>query len=142
MTTTPPPITSVCDGYMRSIYEKNAAAFLALYHPNARVFDTWSVWSYEGTNQRKEVIEKWFSSLGTERVQVGFDRVECCSGADMAVLTARVTYAALSAEGKELRRMENRLTWALKPEGGTLKIYHEHTSVPIGFSDLKGIFGS
>ena len=43
---------------------------------------------------------------------------------------------------KELRRMENRLTWVLKAEAKALKICHEHTSVPIGFPDLKGIFSA
>jgi ketosteroid isomerase-like protein len=58
---------------------------------------------------------------------------------DLATLSARVCYAALAASGDELRAMQNRLTWVLKPDGGSWKIIHEHTSVPIGFSDLKGL---
>ena len=42
-------------------------------------------------------------------------------------------------QGDELRAMQNRLTWVLKFEVGEWKIIHEHTSVPIGFADLKGL---
>ena len=133
-----PRLTRVCENYQRAVHEKDVAAFLALYHPAARVFDTWGVWSYEGEPDRRKVIEQWFSSLGDERVSVTFDRLQATVTGDQASLTARVIYAAISAAGVELRSMQNRLTWVLKPEGGTWKIIHEHTSVPIG-PDLKGI---
>ena len=134
-----PRITRICDGYIRAVHEKDAAAFLNLYHPEARVFDTWGVWSYEGVPARRPVIENWFSSLGDERVAVTIDRLQVTATRDLATLTARAVYTALSAAGVELRSMQNRLTWVLKLEGGDWKIIHEHTSVPIGFSDLKGM---
>ncbi|SDR75000.1 nuclear transport factor 2 family protein [Opitutus sp. GAS368] len=133
-----PRLTRVCENYQRTVHEKNVAAFLGLYHPSARVFDTWGVWSYEGEQARRQVIEQWFSSLGEERVAVTFDRLQTTVTGDLASLTARVIYAAISAAGTELRSMQNRLTWVLKLEGGSWKIIHEHTSVPIG-PDLKGI---
>jgi uncharacterized protein (TIGR02246 family) len=133
-----PRLTRVCENYQRAVHEKDVAAFLALYHPAARVFDTWGVWSYEGEQDRRKVIEQWFSSLGEERVAVTFDRLQAIVMGDLACLTARVIYAAISPAGVELRSMQNRLTWVLKPEGGAWKIIHEHTSVPIG-PDLKGM---
>ena len=133
-----PRILRVCDGYRRAVHEKDVAAFLNLYHPEARVFDTWGVWSYEGEPARRKVIEQWFSSLGEERVAVTFDRLQATVTRELATLTARAVYTALSAAGAELRSMQNRLTWVLKPEGGDWKIIHEHTSVPIG-PDLKGM---
>ncbi|MDB6113984.1 MAG: hypothetical protein JWQ62_929 [Lacunisphaera sp.] len=152
-----PRLARVCEGYRRAVLEKDVAAFLALYHPEARVFDTWGVWSYEGDQPQREagrlipadqqsrtgptrrkVIEEWFSSLGAERVAVTFDRLQATVTGDLACLTARVIYAAISADGVELRRMQNRLTWVLQPAGDAWQIIHEHTSVPIG-SDLKGI---
>ncbi len=132
-------VNGVCDAYQRAVYEKDTEAFLALYCQDARVFDTWGVWSYEGVSQRKKVIEEWFSSLGQERVKVTIDRVQMVVAAQLTALSARVRYAAVSASGVELRTMQNRLTWILRPEGELWKIAHEHTSVPIGFSDLKGI---
>ena len=133
-----PRLSFVCDGYTRAVLDKNVAAFLGLYHPAARVFDTWGVWSYEGEPARRKVIEDWLGSLGEERVAVTFDRVQATVTNDLASLTARVVYAAISPAGAELRSMQNRLTWVLRPESGTWKIIHEHTSVPIG-NDLKGL---
>lgn len=130
-------IIRVCDSYKRAVYEKDVEAFVGLYHQEARVFDTWEVWSYEGVGERRKVIEEWFSSLGDERVGVTFDRIHAMVVHGLATVSARVVYAGLSAEGKELRSMQNRLTWVLKPEGDAWKIIHEHTSVPIG-NDLKG----
>jgi len=138
MSATDSRLLRVCDAYTRAVREKNAAEFLGLYHPTARVFDTWGVWSYEGEQARRKVIEQWFSSLGEERVAVTFDRVQATVSSDLASLTARVVYAAISPTGAELRSMQNRLTWVLKAEGDSWKIIHEHTSVPIG-PDLKGL---
>ena len=133
-----PRLTRLCESYKHAVHEKDVAAFLGLYHPSARVFDTWGVWSYEGEAARRKVIEQWFSSLGEESVAVTFDRLQATVTSDLAMLTARVIYAAISASGAELRSMQNRLTWVLKLEGGVWKILHEHTSVPIG-PDLKGL---
>ncbi len=133
-----PRLLRVCEGYTRAVLEKNVEGFLSLYDPAARVFDTWVVWSFEGEPDRRKTIEKWFSSLGDERVAVTFDRLHATVTGDLATLTARVVYAAISPSGDELRSMQNRLTWVLKPDGNTWKIIHEHTSVPIG-TDLKGL---
>lgn len=132
-----PSLLRLCDGYTRAVREKDVAAFLGLYDPAARVFDTWGAWSYEGEPARRRVIEQWFSSLGEERVAVTFDRLQATVTGELATLTARVIYAAISPTGAELRSMQNRLTWVLKQEGGAWKIIHEHTSVPLG-PDLKG----
>jgi ketosteroid isomerase-like protein len=134
-----PRIVRICEGYKNAIHEKDAEEFLGLYHQEARVFDTWGVWSYEGVGERRRVIEGWFSSLGDERVKVTIDRIRAVISQEMAAVSARAIYAGYSAAGDELRAMQNRLTWVLMPEGGAWKIFHEHTSVPIGFKDLKGM---
>ena len=133
-----PRLLRICDGYASAVRAKDAEAFHGLYHPGARVFDTWGVWSYEGEAARRKVIEEWFGSLGVERVAVTFDRVQTAVTSDLAVLTARVVYAAVSPAGAELRSMQNRLSWVLKPDGDGWKIIHEHTSAPLGH-DLKGL---
>ncbi len=132
-----PRLTRVCENYVRAVREKDVGAFLSLYHPTARIFDAWEVWSYEGEQARRPVVEQWFSSLGEERVAVTFDRLQATVTGELATLTARVVYAAISASGAELRSMQNRLTWVLKLDAGAWQIIHEHTSVPIG-PDLKG----
>lgn len=127
-----------CQDYARAVWEKDVNGFLALYHPGARVFDTWGTWSHEGEQARRKVVEQWFGSLGNERVAVTFDRVQTTVTGSQGLLSARVVFAATSPAGVELRSMQNRLTWVLAPEGGTWKIIHEHTSVPLG-PDLKGL---
>ena len=57
----------------------------------------------------------------------------------IAITSAIVTYASLSAEGEELRSMQNRITWGLRTTGHVLRIVHEHTSAPVGFEDMKAI---
>jgi uncharacterized protein (TIGR02246 family) len=130
--------TRVCESYKKAVYEKDAGAFLHLYDQDARVFDTWAVWSYEGVTERRKIVEQWFASLGEERVAVTIDRIQVAGNTELAMLSARAIYAAISSRGEELRSMQNRLTWVLKFEAGAWKIIHEHTSVSIG-PDLKGL---
>ncbi|WP_186511001.1 nuclear transport factor 2 family protein [Caenimonas sedimenti] len=61
------------------------------------------------------------------------------SEADFACMSAFVTYTGISAQGQELRAMQNRISWALRNRGHVLRIVHEHTSAPIGFEDHKAI---
>ena len=133
-------IAQALEAYRAAVYERDVDAFLRLYDPAARVFDAWDVWTYEGAAARRSAIEQWFASLGAERVKVIFDDVQVTVGQDLAVVSAIGTYAAVSADGKELRSMQNRFTWALKLEGNGWKIVHEHTSTPISSSDTKAIF--
>ena len=132
-------IIQVFMAYKAAVFEKDVDAFMRLYDPEVRVFDTWGVWSYEGTAAWRKMIEEWFTSLGAERVKVKMDDVQTAAGQELAVVSAIITYAGVSAEGEELRAMQNRLTWALKPEGSAWKIVHEHTSAPVGFNDSKAI---
>jgi uncharacterized protein (TIGR02246 family) len=131
--------TAVLEAYKKAVYDRDPEAFLRLYDRDARVYDTWGVWSYDGTASRRNAIEGWFSSLGEERVQVSFDKVQVTMHHDLALLVATGRYAAISTDGVELRAMQNRFTWALNRKDGQWFIVHEHTSVPIGFSDMKGI---
>jgi len=126
--------------YTSAVLAKNAETFMHLYDPDVRVFDTWGRWSYEGAAAWRIAVEGWFSSLGTETVRVAFDDVQITGDRGFAALSAVVTYTGLSAQGVELRSMQNRLSWVFRTSGHVLRICHEHTSVPVGFEDTKGIF--
>jgi hypothetical protein len=104
-----------------------------------RVFDAWGVWSYEGAEAWQRAVEGWFTSLGTERVQVSFADVTISESRESAVVSTIVTYAAVDAAGAPLSEMQNRLTWALKVSGHVLRIVHEHTSVPMDFERQTAI---
>ena len=45
---TPAAIRQLLLRYAESVHAKDVGAFMRLYDPNVRVFDTWGVWSYEG----------------------------------------------------------------------------------------------
>jgi len=133
------PITLVIETYKSAIYKKEVEALMHLYDPGVRVFDTWGVWSYEGAAAWQRAVEGWFTSLGNERVKVSFDDVRTSAGRDFAIVSAIVTYAAVSAQGEPLRALQNRLSWGLKTSGHVPRIIHEHTSAPVGFEDMKAI---
>jgi ketosteroid isomerase-like protein len=132
-------IARVLESYKSAVLAKDVELFMRLYDPSVRVFDAWGVWSYEGSAAWQTAVEGWFTSLGTERVKVTFDDVRTSPGREAAMVSAIVTYAGLSAQGEQLRSMQNRLTWVLRTSGHVLRIVHEHTSAPIGYTDSKAI---
>ena len=125
--------------YKSAVLAKNAETFMHLYDPDVRVFDCWGMWSYEGAAAWRVAVEGWFSSLGSESVRVTFEDVQILTGQGFASMSAVVTYAGVSAQGQELRAMQNRITWVLKTSGHVLRVVHEHTSAPVGFEDAKAI---
>jgi ketosteroid isomerase-like protein len=132
-------IAQVVETYKSAVYAKDVVTFMLLYDPGVRVFDTWGVWSYEGAAAWQRAIEGWFASLGTERVKVSFDEVQSFAGREFAIVSAIVTYGAVSARGEPLRAMQNRLSWGLRTSGHVPRIVHEHTSAPLAFDDAKAM---
>jgi uncharacterized protein (TIGR02246 family) len=132
---------ALLEAYRDAVHAKNVDAFVAIFADDVRVFDMWGTWSHDGIDAWREMAVGWFGSLGDELVRVEFDDVQTTVGDDTAVLSAFVTFSGLSAEGKELRSMNNRLTWGLRKTNGTWKVVHEHTSAPVepatGKVDLK-----
>ena len=132
-------VEKVLGDYAAAVNAKDVAALARLYDPKVRVFDAWGIWSYDGREAWQLAMESWLTSLGTERVKVTFDDVLTSGNAECVIASAIVTYASLSAEGAQLRAMQNRMTWGLRTSGHVLRIIHEHTSAPMGFEDMKAI---
>jgi ketosteroid isomerase-like protein len=132
-------IAQILESYKSAVLARDAEAFMRLYDTDVRVFDTWGVWSYDGAEPWRRAVEAWFTSLGAERVKVTFEEVRSTLGRDVAIVSAIVTYAGISAQGEPLRAMQNRITWGLKTIGHVPRIVHEHTSAPVGFDDMKAI---
>jgi uncharacterized protein (TIGR02246 family) len=120
--------------YAAAVRAKDVDAFLDLYAGDTRNFDLWSVWSYDGKDELRAMVEEWFGSLSDDEVVVvEFDDVRTVAGSDVAALSAFTKFAAESPDGTELRSMNNRLSWILRKEpDGAWKIAHEHTSAPAG----------
>jgi ketosteroid isomerase-like protein len=127
------------DTYKSAVLAKNAETFMHLYDPEVRVFDCWGEWSYEGAAAWRIAVEGWFASLMSESVRVAFEDVRIIGEKGFASMSAIVTYAAVSAQGQELRVMQNRISWVFRSSGHVLRIVHEHTSAPVGFEDAKAI---
>jgi len=132
-------IESLFDTYKNAIFEKDLEAFCSIFDEKVRIFDMWQQWTYEGLSAWREMAKGWFSSLGTNRDVVTFDGIQIQTDGELAVATAFVRFTAVSAEGKELRYLEDRLTWVARKKEGTWKIVHQHTSAPIDFNTMKVI---
>ena len=124
-------VQKVFGGYKTAVFEKDVEAFLSHYAEDIHIFDMWGKWSYEGIQAWRGMVTGWFGSLGDEKVVVDFDDVQINGTDDIAVAHAYVTFKALSADGQELRSMNNRLTLALKRTSNGWKVFHEHSSAPI-----------
>ena len=133
-------VLKALETYKSAVLAKDAETFMHLYDAEVRVFDTWGVWSWEGAAAWRVAVEGWFNSLGSEAVRVTFEDVKVMGEPALASMSCFARYAAISAQGEELRSMQNRMTWVLKTRGHVLRVVHEHTSVPIGFDDTKAIF--
>jgi len=131
------PVRGVLDAYRNAVLAKDVDALVALYAPDVRIFDMWGEWSYDDAAAWRKNVEGWFGSLGSETVGVDFDDVRTIASGDLVVAQAFVTYRGLSAEGKELRAMQNRLTMTLAKKDGAWRIVHEHSSSPADFETGK-----
>jgi ketosteroid isomerase-like protein len=133
------PVLHALTQYKSAAYHKDVSAFVALYTHDVHVFDMWNRWELRGIEAWRNMAEGWFKSLGEERVVVGISDVVSTVEDDLALGHATLTYTAMSAEGKELRSLDNRITIALRRTDGMWKVFHEHTSGPIDHSSLKGM---
>jgi uncharacterized protein (TIGR02246 family) len=120
--------------YAAAVRAKDVEAFVDLYEDDIRTFDLWSVWAYDGKPEFREMVRQWFGSLPEdELVEVEFDEVRTQSGDRIGGLSALTTFRAVRPDGKELRSMNNRLTWVLRRDAdGAWRIAHEHSSAPAG----------
>jgi uncharacterized protein (TIGR02246 family) len=133
-------IEALFDTYKNAIFQKDLEAFCSIFDEKVRIFDMWQQWTYEGLSAWREMAKGWFSSLGTDRDVVTFDGIQIQTEGELAVATAFVRFTAVSAEGKELRYLEDRLTWIARKKEGSWKIIHQHTSAPIDPTTMKVIF--
>lgn len=133
------PIMRLVDAYKSAVFEKDVDAFVALYDRHVCVFDMWGKWSYDGVESWRAMVTGWFGSLGADRVAVDIDIAGVAVAQELAVAHGFVTYRGVSAQGKELRAMHNRLSWAIKQQGDAWKIIHEHTSAPVDFETSKAM---
>jgi uncharacterized protein (TIGR02246 family) len=132
-------IQSLFDTYKTAIFQKDLTTFCSIFDEKVRIFDMWQQWTYGGLPAWREMAKDWFSSLGPDRDVVTFDDIQIQADGELALATAFVRFTAVSAEGKELRYLEDRLTWVARQKEGTWKIIHQHSSAPIDPQTMKVI---
>jgi uncharacterized protein (TIGR02246 family) len=133
------PFLQVLDLYKAAVRAKDVDAFLAIYDDDVHVFDMWGAWSLRGIEAWRKMAMDWFSSIGTGQVVVSADEAQTSRIGELAVGHAILTYTAISAEGKELKSLNNRITMALRRTGESWKIFHEHTSAPVDHRSMKAM---
>jgi uncharacterized protein (TIGR02246 family) len=139
MNQTTDPVRDALARYSAAAYDKDVDAFVALYADDVHVFDMWNSWELRGIDAWRNMAAGWFSSLGDERVVVKASDVVSKMMGEMALGHATLTFTAISAEGTELRSLDNRITLALRRTDNAWKIFHEHTSGPIDHKTMKGV---
>lgn len=135
----PDPFLQILESYKAAVLTKDVEAFLALYHDEVHVFDLWGDWSLHGIEAWRSMAMEWFASVGEDRITVQIDQAGSTCLGDLAIGHAFLTYTAVSADGTELRSLDNRITAALRRVEGVWKIFHEHTSVPIEHVSAKAM---
>lgn len=122
--------------YSDAVLKKDAALFSSIFDDNVYVFDLWQ-WTFEGLPAWRQMAEGWFEWLGTENCLVEFSEIQALESGDLGCANAIVKYTAITQSGKELRSMQNRITWVAVRQKGTWKIIHQHTSGPAARDTLK-----
>jgi uncharacterized protein (TIGR02246 family) len=132
------PIRQALAAYQAAVLAKDVDAFVAIYADDARIFELWGRWEHDIASWR-EMAAGWFAFLGEERSVVEPHDVRTQVSGDMALLTASLTYRAVDPSGRQLRSLDNRLSWVLRRRGGRWRVVHEHTSAPLAHENGKGI---
>lgn len=130
-------VLEIFDQYKAAVWNKNLDEYMSLYSEDVCVYDVWGVWVYRGRSELRNMAADWFNGLGDERDNVEFSGINVQLSGHLAVAHAFVRFAAISAEGHELRALHNRLTWTLNLIDGFWKISHQHTSVPIEVNNMQ-----
>ena len=131
----------VIEQYTAAVWAQDIEAVLALYAEDARIFDLFDHWTYEGRDTWRNAIGAWFGSIADgRRVRVSFDDARTVGSKDVLAVSALISYAELDDAGVVGNTMPNRLSWTLQRTGNTWLIVHEHTSVPIDGGTFEGVF--
>lgn len=130
---------SVIERYSEAVQTLDSKAMLALYSPDARVFDLMAPFEIHGRKGFQDRIESWFSEVDAKDARAEASDVEVKTADGLATMTMFMRYSDLTESG-ERRSMTNRLTWILEADGDDWKIIHEHTSVPLSEEDMTPIY--
>ena len=124
--------------YKQSAWEKDTESMIGLYDDKVVIFDMWKQGYQTGLTEWSIVIKDWLGSLGEEKVNVIFERIEIHEGDKVGFGNALITFQAISVGNTIVRSMKNRITLGFIKEKDAWKVVHQHTSAPIN-SNLEAI---
>lgn len=130
---------AILERYANAVYNKDVESFISIYDNNILVYDTWEEWIKKDVIEIKNMATEWFESLGNEKVKVEFTEVSVLESENQIVWIGEFKFYGLDQDDKILRSISNRWTWVIKNNNGTLKVVHEHSSLPINMETFIGI---
>jgi len=125
--------------YQEAAWNKDIKLMQSLYHDDVVIFDMWDQGYQKGAGAWAKSIEEWLGSLGSERVRVSFEQVNCNETDEIAFASALIQFEAISPEGSRIRGMKNRITIGFVRTSNSWKVIHQHTSAPVRSKDLSAI---
>lgn len=131
------PVHTFLRDYAAAVFDRDLQRLVDLYAGDVLVFDSWNRWEYRGREDWAGMIAGWFEGIQDVRVRVTAKDVKTWHDAQVAGGSATLEFAALDADGQPLRSTENRLTVLLRNDGGTWRVVHQHTSVPVDFESKQ-----
>lgn len=137
MNQTSNPFTETLAEYSASVFDKNVDRYLSLYSEDILIFDMWNDWYVQDIKQWREMAESWFASLNEEKVVVTAHKIQSNQFGDIIVGCAILRYAAVNAEGLEVRYLNNRVSVNMHNIDGKWKIFHQHSSAPIDGKSIQ-----
>ena len=130
---------SLLSKYIAAVEAADEDALLALYTPNARIFDMTMPWEHSDQQSWRAMATDWFRHVRNHGSGADVTRVETHETESMVLMTFFIDYFDLNEQG-EREGMSNRLSWVLVPDGEDWKILHEHTSVPLTGDTMAPVF--
>ena len=137
MSQTKNPFSEILSAYSAAIFEKDVDRYLSLYSDDILIFDMWNDWYLQGLQPWREMAENWFASLNSEKVVVTASEIQSHQFEDIVVGYAILRFAAIDAEGQELRYLNNRVSINMRQADGNWKIFHQHSSAPIDGKSIQ-----
>ncbi|RYY02120.1 MAG: DUF4440 domain-containing protein [Gammaproteobacteria bacterium] len=137
MSQTKNPFSEILSAYSAAIFEKDVDRYLSLYSDDILIFDMWNDWYLQGLQPWREMAENWFASLNSEKVVVTASEIQSHQFGDIVVGYAILRFAAIDAEGQELRYLNNRVSINMRQADGNWKIFHQHSSAPIDGKSIQ-----
>lgn len=130
-------IRRLIDERVSAIRSKNVDAVLAQYAPDVTTFDLLEPLAHRGVDGVRERLQGWFASFSAT-IDYDITGIELELSGDVAFDHHFVHVRGKNVDGAVID-MWFRETVGWRKEGGQWKVAHQHSSVPLDMSTMKGV---